>query len=392
MIPRSAPATVSLTALGLAALVALTGCVPNATSAAGSTELTVDSSADACTVSAAEAPSGTISFVVTNSGDQVTEFYLLGDDGLRIVGEAENIGPGISRTLVVQASAGDYFTVCKPGMVGAGVGKAAFTVTDSGSPIALGDDLTAQIDTANANYKAYVKDQVENLVTGTESFAAAYIAGDDDAARAQYAPTRVFWERIETVAESFGDLDPRIDLREADLEEGQDWTGWHAIEKDLWPPKDAKPAYKPFTDAQRKALADQLVKDTNELYTRTRDLTYTVDQIGNGAKGLLDEVATGKVTGEEEIWSHTDLWDFQANVDGARVAWEGLRPILKKRDAALDAQVQLRFSQLQKLLDQHKKGDGFVYYDTLTKAQVKELSDAVNALSEPLSKITAAVV
>ena len=262
MIPRSAPATVNLTALALAALVALTGCVPNVTSTAGSTELTVDSSADACTVSAAEAPSGTISFVVTNSGDQVTEFYLLGDDGLRIVGEAENIGPGISRTLVVQASAGDYFTVCKPGMVGAGVGKTAFTVTDSGTPLTLGDDLSAQIDTANANYKAYVKDQVENLVTGTESFAAAYIAGDDDAARAQYAPTRVFWERIETVAESFGDLDPRMDLREADLEEGQDWTGWHAIEKDLWP-AEAEPGFQPYDQTKREALATQLVDDTH---------------------------------------------------------------------------------------------------------------------------------
>ena len=92
------------------------------------------------------------------------------------------------------------------------------------------------------------------------------------------------------------------------------------------------------------------------------------------------------------MWSHTDLYDFQANVDGARVAWEGLRPILAKKDAALDSQIQLRMSALQKLLDQHRSGDGFVTYDTLTKAQVKELSDAVNALSEPLSKLTAAVV
>ena len=391
MIPRSAPATVSLTALGLAALVALTGCVPNATSAAGSTELTVDSSADACTVSAAEAPSGTISFVVTNSGDQVTEFYLLGDDGLRIVGEAENIGPGISRTLVVQASAGDYFTVCKPGMVGAGVGKAAFTVTDSGTPIALGDDLAAQIDTANANYKAYVKDQVENLVTGTESFAAAYIAGDDDAARAQYAPTRVFWERIETVAESFGDLDPRMDLREADLEEGQDWTGWHAIEKDLWP-AEAEPGFQPYDQTKREALATQLVDDTHTLYADVQQLEFTLAQQTNGAIGLLDEVASGKVTGEEEFWSHTDLWDFQANIDGARVLYEGVRDILTVKDAALADRLDAEFDALQVLLDEQRVGDGFRLYTELEAAQVRGLSDQVNALAEPLSKLTAALV
>ena len=391
MIPRSAPATVSLTALALAALVALTGCVPNATSAAGSTELTVDSSADACTVSAAEAPSGTISFVVTNSGDQVTEFYLLGDDGLRIVGEAENIGPGISRTLVVQASAGDYFTVCKPGMVGAGVGKAAFTVTDSGTPVTLGDDLSAQIDTANANYKAYVKDQVENLVTGTESFAAAYIAGDDDAARAQYAPTRVFWERIETVAESFGDLDPRMDLREADLEEGQDWTGWHAIEKDLWP-AEAEPGFQPYDQTKREALATQLVDDTHTLYADVEQLEFTLAQQTNGAIGLLDEVASGKVTGEEEFWSHTDLWDFQANIDGARVLYEGVRDILTVKDAALADRLDAEFDALQALLDEQRVGDGFRLYTELEAAQVRGLSDQVNALAEPLSKLTAALV
>ena len=391
MIPRSAPATVSLTALGLAALVALTGCVPNATSAAGSTELTVDSSADACTVSAAEAPSGTISFVVTNSGDHVTEFYLLGDDGLRIVGEAENIGPGISRTLVVQASAGDYFTVCKPGMVGAGVGKAAFTVTDSGTPLTLGDDLSAQIDTANANYKAYVKDQVENLVTGTESFAAAYIAGDDDAARAQYAPTRVFWERIETVAESFGDLDPRMDLREADLEDGQAWTGWHAIEKDLWP-AEAEPGFQPYDQTKREALTTQLVDDTHTLYADVEQLEFTLAQQTNGAIGLLDEVASGKVTGEEEFWSHTDLWDFQANIDGARVLYEGVRDILTVKDAALADRLDAEFDALQALLDEQRVGDGFRLYTELEAAQVRGLSDQVNALAEPLSKLTAALV
>ena len=122
-------------------------------------------------------------------------------------------------------------------------------------------------------------------------------------------------------------------------------------------------------------------------------MTFTADQIANGAKGLLDEVATGKVTGEEEYWSRTDLWDFQANVDGARVGFDGLQPLLQARgETALMDQIETKFAALQTLLDEHKEGDGFVHYDELTPDQVKELSDAVNALSEPLSKLTAAVV
>jgi len=377
--------------LGAVALLALTGCVANNPGGADSTALKVDSSASDCAVSASEAPSGNVVFTVSNSGDQVTEFYLLADDGLRIVGEVENIGPGIERNLVVQARPGDYFTVCKPGMIGAGIGKSAFTVTDSGKDFALDGDLADQVDAANANYKSYVKDQVENLVVGTEDFADAYKAGKDDEARALYAPTRVFWERIETVAESFGDLDPSMDLREADLEEGQDWTGWHAIEKDLWP-QDAEAGFVAYDQAKRDALADRLVSDTNTLYTNVQDLEFTLDQQANGAIGLLDEVATGKVTGEEEFWSHTDLWDFQANIDGAKVLYAGIRDILIEKDSDLADQLDEEFDALQVLLDAQKDGEGFTLYTDLTEDEIRAFSDQVNALGEPLSKLTGVLV
>ena len=103
-------------------------------------------------------------------------------------------------------------------------------------------------------------------------------------------------------------------------------------------------------------------------------------------------MATGKVTGEEEIWSHTDLWDFQANVDGARVGFEGVKPILETKDPELAQTLTERFDALQELLDAQRTDDGFVYYDELTPQQVKELSNAVNALSEPLSQLTGAVL
>ena len=317
----------------------------------------------------------------------MTEFYVLGEDGLRILAEVENIGPGLTRDLVVQVAPGSYFTACKPGMVGDGI-RSAFTVTDSGADLTPQGPLAEQITAATTAYAAYVRDQSEQLVADTDEFVAAYPAGDDDAARGLYAATRMHWERIEPVAESFGDLDPKLDLREADLEEGQEWTGWHRIEKDLWPPAE----YTALTPAERKAVAGLLVADTAELNSRVQDMTFTADQLGNGAKELLDEVATGKVTGEEEIWSHTDLWDFQANVDGARVMFEALQPVVAQKDAALAEELTQRFAQVQGLLDQYRDGDGFVLYTDLTAEQVKELAAAVDALAEPLSNLTATVV
>lgn len=273
-------------------------------------------------------------------------------------------------------------------MVGDGI-RAPFTVAESSDGAAASTDDGELVAAANANYASYVRDQTDQLLSKTEEFAAAYEAGDDAKARALYPVARTHWERIETVAESFGDLDPKMDLREADLEQGQKWTGWHRIEKDLWPAR-AK-GYTALSTAQRTTYADDLVKNTKTLHERTRDMTFTVDQIANGSRGLLDEVATGKVTGEEEYWSRTDLYDFQANVDGARIGFEGLRPILATKDKALDSQLETRFTALQTLLDQQKSGDGFKNYDDVSKSDIKALSDAVNALAEPLSKLTAAV-
>ncbi|TFD90359.1 iron uptake system protein EfeO [Cryobacterium serini] len=380
-----------LLGVGVLGVSLLSGCVAN-DPAALHTALTVDSSATECAISANEAPAGSIRFSITNSGDQVTEFYLLADDGLRIVGEAENIGPGLSRDLVVQLDAGNYFTACKPGMTGDGVGKAEFTATKTDAAAAAVDvDLAAQIDTANSDYASYVSDQIDQLVTGTDSFAAAYINGDDDTARSLYASTRVHWERVETIAESFGDLDPKLDLREADLEVGQDWTGWHAIEKDLWP-TEAEAGFEAYSTEKRAALTQQLVADTATLHSKVQGLSFTLSQQTNGAIGLLDEVATGKVTGEEETWSHTDLWDFQANVDGAQVLYDGVRPILLQTDAELAASLDAEFASLQALLDVQRVGDGFKLYTDLTPAEIRALADQVNALGEPLNQLTAALV
>ena len=378
------------------ALPLLAGCTDNsrtgtsdATASVNPRILTVRATDSECKLSSTSAPSGTLTFAVTNGGAKVTEFYLYGEDGKRIVGEVENIGPGITRELVMKVKPGSYITACKPGMAGDGI-RAPFSVSDSGEEQGPSGSDVELVEQANQDYQKYVEDQTEQLVAGTAQFVAAYKAGKDDEARAIYPVARMHWERIETVAESFGDLDPKLDLREADLEPGQKWTGWHRIEKDLWPARAKN--YEQLSKAERVVYSDDLVKNTAILHDRVEDLTFTADEIANGSRGLLDEVATGKVTGEEEYWSRTDLWDFQANIEGAAVAFEGLRPVLSQKNPELDRQIAGEFAAVQALLDAQREGAGFKSYDDLSQAEVKELSNAVNALSEPLSKLAAAVV
>lgn len=398
----------AVSAAGLTVL-ALAGCVARGDASDG---LKVDSTATDCAVSTATAASGTLTFQVANSGDQVTEFYLLANDGLRIVGEVENIAPGASRTLTVVAQPGDYFTLCKPGMIGAGVGKAAFTVT--GEAVALAGEDAELKQQAVDLYAAFVKDQVGQLVPAVEELVTAYQAGDDETAKTLFPQVRAYYERIEPVAESLGDLDPKIDYREVDaVAEGLDWTGFHRIEKDLWvPAQDAlntdgeTPAWQdwaPSTPAERADFGDLLLADIQELYDHVHSDAFLdalneqgVGGLSNGAIGLLDEVATGKITGEEDWWSGTDLWDFAANVEGSKMAFSLVEDFVRAKGddgVQLADEIGAGYTALEVAVAAHGSlADGFVNYAELTDADKRELSDLINALAEPLSQLTVKIL
>ena len=375
--------TAPRTAAGLASLAAAavraggTSPAPPADTAGG--PITVNATDTACEVSAGSAPAGNITFAITNTGSKVTEFYLYGV-GDRIMGEVENIGPGLSRDLIVEVpDGGTYTTACKPGMSGDGI-RAPFTVTGNAQ---RATDTNAELAAATAGYTRYVSSQVDALVPKTQEFVDAVKAGDVEQAKALFPVARTYWERIEPVAESFGDIDPKIDGREDDERDpGVGFTGYHRLEKDLW-----------VTGLQpdSAAIADQLMADINDLAARTRTVELTPVQLANGAKELLDEVATGKITGEEDRYSHTDLWDFQANVEGSQAAVAALRPVIDQKDPALGPQLDERFQAVDELLQGYRDGDGYVLYTQLTPEDIKKMTAAIDALSEPVSKVAGTV-
>ncbi|MCR6487235.1 cupredoxin domain-containing protein [Amycolatopsis sp. OK19-0408] len=366
---------------GVATLVSLSACDSKSDTAGAAADggpIKVAASDTACDVSVNTANAGNVTFEITNKGSKVTEFYLYAE-GDRIMGEVENIAPGLNRRLIVEvADAGKYQTACKPGMAGTGI-RGEFTVTGGA---AKQSDANAQKAQATKSYADYVANNTAALEEETGKFVDLVKAGKVDEAKAAYARTRIYYERIEPVAEKFGDLDPAIDVREADLEPGQAFTGFHRLEKDL---------FVTGLQADSPKIADKLLTDVKDLVAKSKTLELTALDLANGAKGLLDEVATGKITGEEETFSHTDLWDFQANVDGSKGAIASLRPLLQQRDAALVSTLDKEFANVQGLLDKTRSGDGFKLYTDLSQDQIKEFASAVDALSEPLSKVAEVV-
>ena len=371
-----------LSLVALAGLTALTlaacggGESGSGDSADAADDIAVAAGDDTCDVANSELEAGVHQFTVTNSGSKVTEFYVYAD-GDRVMGEVENIAPGVARELRVELPAGEYETACKPGMIGDGI-RSDLVVTGEAATLSE-DETLAQ---AGVDYQRYVQSQTGALVEQTTAFTDAVKAGDIEGAKALFPVARTYWERIEPVAEIFGDLDPLIDGREGDQEEGQDFTGFHRIEKALWETGDV---------SDMGPYADDLLSNVQEIAGKADDVTLDPLQLANGAKALLDEIATGKITGEEDRYSHTDLWDFAANLEGSEAAVQALRPYLEEADPELVAEIDERFAATEAELEQHRAGDGWQSYDQLTEDQLRGLSDSITALTESVSQVASVV-
>ena len=252
--------------------------------------------------------------------------------------------------------------------------QSAAPTTAAAAPVAT-NDLSAE----TTAYKKWVEGQIDQLLLETEKFVGYLNAGNVAEAKKLYPLARMYFERSEPIAESFGDLDPRIDNREADLEKGEAWTGFHAIEKILWTKN---------TTQGTEQLGKQLVNDIKELRAKIPTADVSGELMVQGAVDLLNEVSTSKITGEEEIFSRTDLYDFKANIEGAEKIFDIFKPKLQQKNPALVADLSEKFKAVDDLLAQHKVGEsGYKPYNQLTKQDTKALAEAVNKLGEPLAQM-----
>jgi iron uptake system component EfeO len=234
-----------------------------------------------------------------------------------------------------------------------------------------------ELDAAARRYQDYVNGQSELLVDRTAGFVAAVKGGDVEEAKRLYAPSRVPWERIEPVAEKFGTLDPEVDAREGDIPK-QQWTGFHRIEQALWVEDTAE---------GQAEYATELMSDVERLEREVDDVKLQASDPVFGAVELLNEVSATKITGEEERYSHTDLYDIAANVEGAEVAFDFVKPVVRKQDPELVRELEARFEDVEREIEPYRRGDGWVSYEKVDGEQRRELSQKIDALAEPLSGV-----
>lgn len=350
---------------------------------------------DACALDNTNVAAGPVTFTVANTNAPgISEVELL--RGERIVGEKEDLAPGLDPvSFTVTLGGGSYQLYCP----GASNEYQPLTVTGQAAVGPTGG-VADTLNGGTKDYAAYVVQQIGQLGDGVKALDAAVRAGDVDAAKAAYAKARVFWERSESAVEGFilvgfavgdnaGRLDYLIDMREStpvDAKVG--WKGFHAIERDLW----QGGAITPGT----KDLSSELVGNVGKLTAIVALLQYKPEDLANGASDLVEEIQNTKITGEEEAFSHIDLVDFSANVEGARQAYASLRPGLEKIDGNLVVQIDRQFHTVLAALDEYRDPSalgGFrTYTPALQAADAAKLTAVVQPLHQSLSTIAPKVV
>ena len=390
---RRPRAILALSVAAIAAAGTLAGCSSSSTTKANAAstqsvggdprKATIDITAAAgCTADKLSFPAGALTFDITNKdATAVSEVEL--QSGQRIVGEKENLPPGFSGTFSVTVDAGSYTLYC-PGATNENT-----TITVTGKAAGGGDSsVDALLTQGTGEYASYVTNQITYLLQTSEALQTALQGTDLTAAQNAYMKARPYYEKIEPVAESFtvgsDNLDNDIDARVDDVPASQ-WEGFHRIEQGLFQAKSL---------TGLSTYGAGLVANVKKLQTLTTGLTYKPYELANGAQDLLDEVASSKITGEEERYSHIDLLDFQANDEGAEQAFAALQPALAKIDASLTSSISTEFTALDTLVDTYRSGSnasGFELYTALTDTDKQKLAAAVKAVQEPLSQVAAKV-
>jgi iron uptake system component EfeO len=347
---------------------------PASTTAAAQAPILVTVTDSGCEPATLSVPAGKVSFRILNKSQRAMEWEIL--KGVMVVDERENIAPGFTQRLTTTLDPGTYGVTC--GLLSNPKG----TLTVTGGAPAAAKPSVLQLVGPIAEYKVYVTGEVDALVGQTQGFVAAVKAGDLAKAKELYAPARIHYERIEPIAELFSDLDAAIDSRADDHKEKEadpGFIGFHRIEYSLYA--------KSSTDGLA-PVADKLMADVLDLQKRIATLTIPPDKMVGGAAGLIEEVAASKISGEEDRYSHTDLWDFQANLDGAQKIVALLAPLTKKANPELAARIDQNFAAVDKILAKYRtENGGFETYDKLTPDDRKALQGPITALAEDLAKL-----
>lgn len=242
-----------------------------------------------------------------------------------------------------------------------------------------------EVEATSIKVREFLFDKTEMLVQKAIEFREAVKTRDFTKAKGAYEAARFEFEEIEFLAEAFKDFNIALDGRPEQMVKGEDdpnWTGFHPIEKAIY--QDGR--LDEFVDE----LLNRLVQDLKDFQVeiKIRNLMIKPPLALSGAASLIEEILSNKITGEEERYSHTDLTDFKANLDGALYVYTIFSPYVRRVNSELDDQIFARFLEVKNSITPFfYENNRAINYLLVNDDTRKILAQKVDYLADVFSKV-----
>ncbi|WP_323148089.1 iron uptake system protein EfeO [Pseudomonas oryzihabitans] len=339
-------------------------------------EVRVEILANRCEPNALEVPAGPARFRIVNRSDRAVEWEIL--DGVLVVEERENIAPGLSQIINATLSPGDYAITC--GLLSNPRGTLKVLPTAASEAASKAGPTLTQFVGPLSEYRVYLNQQSRLLLQGIATLQQALAAGDLNQARTAYAAARLPYQRLAATAQRFAELDNRLNAR-ADYYEKREqdpaFGGFHRLEQGLFAGNSTQGL---------EPVADRLHQDAAALRDALLGQSLPPEQLSGNAARLLHNLASTRISGEEERYSQLVLPGFAANLEGTRKVIDLLRPLLSKGHADLQQRLD---TQAQAFAD--ALGDVQRPYTALSTDDRHRIATAAQALADSLDQVAPAL-
>jgi len=318
-------------------------------------------------------------FELYNADNVGGEIDLIDPGTSGIYAEVDQFGPGTTQTMSLDVGSGRYAFRCLFEDTGPMTGR---TVTVPGHtrgstatvPVTY-NDLVAPA----KQYQAYVAAGLRTLGRQTGTLAGDVRRGNLAAARRDWLPAHLTYERLGAAYDAFGNFDDEIDGRADALGvHNPKWTGFYRLEYGLW---HGQPA------SELAPYAAKLVTDVRSLLASWPKTEIPLIDIGLRTHEILENALEFQLTGHDDYGSGTTLATTLANITGTRELLSLLHPLLVTRYPGLPS-VYTWLNRLQTLLVAEHRPDGtWVPVPQLTPSGRAQIDAACGQALEELAPI-----
>jgi iron uptake system component EfeO len=304
------------------------GSGASSTQPTGSTRISVGLSG--CGTGWTKPTAGQQDFLLVNTDLRDGDAQLIDPASGAVYAEVEPLGSGASAHLRIVLGHGSYAFRCVMEDEDAITGPAVRIAGTLRTPVAPVLPVTRNdLVPVTKAYESYVTAALPGLISETQTLSADISRGDLAAARRDWLPAHLAYERLGAAYGAFDTADSAINGRPDGLPGGvrdPDFTGFHRLEYGLWHDQSA---------AELGPVADDLVTAETGLQAAFPHAQIDPLDIAIRAHEITENTLQFTLTGHDDLGSGSALATARANLDGTRTVLNLLRPLLANRYPAL---------------------------------------------------------